>query len=307
MRIGILSRNSSLHSTERLRQAGMVRGHDVRVIDYLRCYMNITSKSAAVVYQGESLGHLDAIIPRIGASHAAYGTAVVRQFEIIGVFSANDSEAIARSHDKLRCLQLLSQRGIGLPATGFAHSVKDLNNLIQSVGGAPLVVKLLSKQGIGAILAETHQAAESVIEAFQGLEANNLVQAFIAEAAGCSLRCFVVGGKVVAAMQRMAPSGEFRSNLHRGGKAEGVRLTRDERRVAVKAALAMGLDVAGVDLLRSKNGPLVMAVNSSPELEAIERATEVDVAGRIFRFLEEHLAPRRTREAAEPMVPAIGL
>ena len=308
MRIGILSRNASLYSTDRLLQAGLVRGHHVRVIDYLRCSMNITSEGAAVLYQGESLQGFDAIIPRIGASRASYGTAVVRQFEIMGIFTANGSEAIARSHDKLRCLQLLAQRGIALPATGFAHSAKDLDTLIRSVGGAPLVVKLLTTQGIGAILAETHQAAESVVEAFQGLEANSLVQAFIREASGCSLRCFVIGGKVVAAMRRLAPPGEFRSNLHRGGTAELVKLSREERRVAVKAATALGLDVAGVDLLRSSEGPLVMAVNSSPELEAIEQATDVDVAGRIYSFLEEHLAPREKRvEEPVPLVPAIGL
>ena len=307
MKIAILSRNPALHSTERLVQAGTERGHQMSVVDHMRCCMNLASHHAGVVYHGKPLDGLDAIIPRIGVSHASFGTAVVRQFEIMGVFSANDSEAIARSHDKLRCLQLLSQRGVALPATGFANSVKDLECLIHSVGGAPLVVKLLGAAGVGAILAESQQAAESVIEAFRGLDANSLVQRFIKEASGSSLRCFVVGGRVAAAMQRTAPADEFRSNLHRGGRAEKVKLTHDERRAAVKAASAMGLDIAGVDLLRGDEGPLVMAVNSSPELEAIERATGVDVAGKIFAYLEAHLAPRSVPKVAEPLAPAMGL
>lgn len=301
MKIAILSRNPALHSTQRLAQAGAARGHNVRVLDYLRCCMNLAAERAHVMYQGESLDDVDAIVPRVGVSHAGYGTAVVRQFEIMGVFSANVSEAIARSHDKVRCLQLLSQRGIALPATGFAHSAKDLDCLIRSVGGAPLVVKLQGAPGVGAILAETHHAAESVIEALQDLAASSLVQKFVKEAAGASLRCFVVGGKVVASMQRLAPPGEFRSNLHRGGRAEKVKLHREERQAALQAVSALGLDIAGVDLLRSESGPLVMGVNSSPELEAIERATGVDVAGKIFAFLESGLAPHIAAKEAQAL------
>ena len=307
MKIAILSRNPSLYSTQRLQEASARRGHDVRVIDYLRCYMNITAHPS-VMYQGQTLDDFDAIIPRIGASHTCYGAAVVRQFEIISVLCANDAEAITRSHDKLRCLQLLAQQGISLPRTGVAHSSKDLGNLLRSVGGAPLVVKLLNgTPGIGAILAETEHAAESVLEAFQGLDANSLVQQFVKDAAGTSLRCLVVGRRVVASMKRTAPEGEFRSNLHRGGRAEKVKLSPQERRTALLAAQTMGLKVAGVDMLRSAEGPLVMAVNSTPELECIERTTRVDVAGKIIEFLEAGELLRTPRDwqphPAEPMPP----
>jgi ribosomal protein S6--L-glutamate ligase len=240
---------------------------------------------------------VDAIIPRIGASQTFYGTAVVRQFEMMGVFSGNSSIAISRARDKLRCLQLLSRRGIGLPVTGFAHSTKDVTGLIQAVGGPPLVVKLLEgTQGIGVVLAETQQAAESVIEAFRGLDANILVQEFIREAKGVDIRCFVVGGKVIAAMMRQASKGEFRSNLHRGGKAAPVRITPEERSTAVRSAKTMGLHVAGVDLLRSNHGPVVMEVNSSPGLEGIERASGHDVAGEVIGFIEKTAAPGKTRD-----------
>ena len=297
MRVAILSRKPSLYSTERLRTAGVARGHDVRVIDYLRCYMNITALRPTVMYQGQELPPLDAIIPRIGCSHAIYGTAVVRQFQMLDVLSANDSEAILRSHDKLRCLQLLAAEGIELPSTGCAHSSRDLSGLIDSVSAAPLVVKLLGGlPGTGAILAATRQAAESVMEAFGGLDADSLVQEFVREAAGSSLRLLVVGKRVVAAMRRRARPGEFRSNLHRGGDAEKVRPTPEERRSAVRAAQALGLHVAGVDMLQSLRGPLVMAVNSSPELEGIQRATQVDVAGKIFEFLERSLDARRQKQ-----------
>lgn len=297
MKIALLSRKPGLYSTRRLKDAGERRGHEVRVIDYLRCYMNITSLKPMVIYQGSPLEGIEAVIPRIGAPHTFYGTAVVRQFEMMDVFSANESQAITRSRDKLRCLQLLARNGIGLPVTGFAHSTKDVHGLIKTVGGAPLVVKLLEgTQGIGVVLAETQKAAESVIEAFRGLEANILVQEYIKEAGGSDVRCLVVGGKVIAAMQRQARPGEFRSNLHRGGTAVKAKLSPEERSTAVRAAKAMGLNVAGVDILRSNHGPVVMEVNSSPGLEGIERATGVDVAGRIIELLEKHAAQGTQRD-----------
>ena len=297
MKIALLSRKPALYSTRRLKEAGEQRGHEVRVIDYLRCYMNITSLKPMVIYQGSPLEGVDAVIPRIGAPHTFYGTAVVRQFEMMDVYSANESQAITRSRDKLRCLQLLARNGIGLPVTGFAHSTKDVHGLINTVGGAPLVVKLLEgTQGIGVVLAETQKAAESVIEAFRGLEANILVQEYIKEAGGSDVRCLVVGGKVIAAMQRQARPGEFRSNLHRGGTAVSAKLSPEERSTAVRAAKAMGLNVAGVDILRSNHGTVVMEVNSSPGLEGIERATGVDVAGRIIELWEKHAAHGTQRD-----------
>ena len=297
MKLAVLSRKASLYSTHRLVEAAQERGHEVAVVDYLRCYMNITSHRPAVVYGGREL-EFDAIIPRIGASRTFYGTAVVRQFETTGTYTPNESQAIARSRDKLRCLQLLAKRGIGLPVTGFAHSTKDVEGLIDLVGGAPLVVKLLEgTQGIGVVLCETAKAAESVIEAFRGLDANILVQEFIKEAGGSDIRAFVVGDKVVAAMQRSAAPGEFRSNIHRGGSAGKVKLTPEERSTAVRAAKTMGLRVCGVDLLRSNHGPVVMEVNSSPGLEGIENATGVDVAGRIIDYVAANFesGPRTSR------------
>lgn len=291
MKFLILSQEASLYSTQRLRDAGEKRGHEMHVIDYLRCYMNITSHKPRVIYQGQPLEEVDAVIPRIGASKTFYGTAVVRQFEMMGVFTANPSLAISRSRDKLRCLQILARRGIGLPVTGFAHSTKDIEGLIDIVGGAPLVIKLLEgTQGIGVVLAETRQAAKSVIEAFRGLDANILVQEFIKEAGGEDIRCFVVGEKVIAAMKRQGAPGEFRSNIHRGGTATAVKLTPEERSTAGRAAKAMGLRIAGVDILRSNHGPVVMEVNSSPGLEGIEKATAIDVAGKIIEFLEKNAA-----------------
>lgn len=289
LKIAILSRKASLYSTRRLKEAGEKRGHQVDVIDYLRCYMNITSHRPTIVYSGRELGDVDAVIPRIGASHTFYGTAVVRQFEMMGIFSANESQAITRSRDKLRCLQILARDGIGLPVSGFAHSTKDIDGLIDIVGDAPLVIKLVEgTQGKGVILAETRKAAEAVIEAFRGLDANILVQEFIEEAAGSDIRCFIVGGKVVASMMRTAPTGEFRSNLHRGGTAQKVKITPEERMTAIRAAKSMGLRVAGVDILRSRHGPVVMEVNSSPGLEGIEKATHIDVASRIISYIEKH-------------------
>jgi ribosomal protein S6--L-glutamate ligase len=297
MKIAILSQDATLYSTQRLKEAGEARGHEMRVINYLRCYMNITSHKPSVMYQGKPLENFDAIIPRIGASKTFYGAAVVRQFEVMGVFTANESQAISRSRDKLRCLQILSREGIGLPVTGFAHSTQDIDDLIDTVGGAPVVIKLLEgTQGIGVVLAETHHAAKSVIEAFRGLDANILVQEYIKEAEGTDIRCLVVDNKVVASMKRQGAPGEFRSNLHRGGTADKIKLTPEERSTAIRAAKATGLRVAGVDMLRSNHGPVVMEVNSSPGLEGIEQATEVDVAGKIIEFLEKNATLGKIRD-----------
>jgi len=296
MKIAILSRNPKLYSTKRLVEAAKARGHEVQVIDHLRCYMNITSMKPSVHYKGEKLEGFDAVIPRIGASVTFYGTAVLRQFEMMGVYPLNESVAISRSRDKLRSVQLLARKGIGLPVTGFARNPDDIGDLLDSVGGDQFVIKLLEgTQGIGVVLAENKKAAESVIEAFYGLNANILVQEFIKEAGGADIRCFVVDGKVVAAMKRQGKEGEFRSNLHRGGTAEVVRITPEERSTAVRAASIMGLNVAGVDLLRSNHGPLVMEVNSSPGLEGIEHATGKDVAGMIIGCIEKNAKSGRTK------------
>ncbi|AFI84422.1 MULTISPECIES: 30S ribosomal protein S6--L-glutamate ligase [Methylophaga] len=296
MKIAILSRNSKLYSTRRLVEAAEARGHEVDVLDVLRCYMNITSMKPEVHYKGENLTGYDAVIPRIGASVTFYGTAVLRQFEMMNVYPLNESVAISRSRDKLRALQLLSRRGIGLPVTGFAHRPDDVDDLIKMVGGAPLVIKLLEgTQGIGVVLAETAGAAESVIEAFMGMKANILVQEFIKEAGGADIRCFVVGEKVVAAMKRQGKEGEFRSNLHRGGSANLIRITPAERATAVRAAKTMGLNVCGVDLLRSNHGPVVMEVNSSPGLEGIESATGKDIASLIIDFIEKNSVSGTTK------------
>ena len=287
MKIAILSRNSSLYSTRRLVEAGKARGHEIEVIDTLKCYMDITSTKPMVHYQDRALEDFDAIIPRIGASITFYGTAVIRQFEMMGVFSLNESVAIARARDKLRSLQILSRKGLGLPVTGFAHSTKMTQELIKLVGGAPLVVKLLEgTQGKGVVLAETNSAAESVIDAFREMDANILVQEFIKEARGSDIRCFVVGDEVVATMMRTAKAGEFRSNLHRGGTAKVIEITKEERQAALDATKALGLNLAGVDMLRSERGPLIMEVNSSPGLNGIETATGKDVAGMIIEYLE---------------------
>jgi ribosomal protein S6--L-glutamate ligase len=267
----------------------------MHVVDYARSYMNITSHRPSVIFQGEALPKYSAIIPRIGASYTFYGTAVVRQFEMMGVYSVNESQAISRSRDKLRSLQLLARDGIGLPITGFAHSTKDIDGLIKTVNGAPLVIKLLEgTQGIGVVLAETKKAAESVIEAFRGLKANILVQEYIKEAGGADIRCLVVGNRVVASMIRKAAPGEFRSNLHRGGTAEIIKITPEERSTAVRAARSMGLNVSGVDILRSNHGPVVMEVNSSPGLEGIETATGIDVASKIIELIENNLKKGKT-------------
>jgi ribosomal protein S6--L-glutamate ligase len=287
MKLAILSRNSALYSTSRLIEAAQSRGHEVVVIDPLLCFMDITSTKPAVYFRNQELSGFDAVLPRIGASVTFYASAVLRQFEMMGVYSLNESVAISRSRDKLRALQILSRNGIGMPVTGFAHSTKMTRELIELVGGAPLVIKLLEgTQGKGVVLAETNKAAESVVEAFREMDAYFLVQQFIQEARGCDIRAFVIGDEVVAAMLRKAKDGEFRSNLHRGGSAEPVELTPEERKTAVMASDALGLNVAGVDILRSKHGPLVMEVNSSPGLEGIERTTGIDVAGMMIKYIE---------------------
>ena len=289
MKIGILSRNPKLYSTSRLFEEALASGHECRVVDTLKCYMDISSAKPSVWYRGQELEHLDAIIPRIGASITNYGTAVIRQFEMMDTYSLVGSIPLGRSRSKLRALQLLSRKGLGMPATGFAHDISNTRQLIQLVGGAPVVVKLLEgTQGRGVVLAETAKAAESVIDAFKELGADFLVQEFIKEAGGSDVRCFVIGNKVVAAMERTSAAGEFRSNLHRGGSARLTKLTTLERRTAITAAQTMGLNVAGVDILRSDRGPLVMEVNSSPGLKGIEEATGVNVAGKIIEFIESH-------------------
>lgn len=289
MKIAILSRRPSLYSTARLVEEGRNRGHEVYVFDTLRSYMNITAHTPSIHYKGAILSGFDAVIPRIGASITFYGSALLRQFETMGVFTVNESIAITRSRDKLRSIQLLTRKGIGLPHTGIAHSPDDIVDLITMVGGAPLVIKILEgTQGIGVVLAETNQAAQSVIEAFLGMKVHIMVQEYIKEAKGADIRCLVIGGEVVGAIKRQAKPGEFRSNLHRGGKASLVEITEQEREAAKKAAKIMGLNVAGVDLLRSSRGPLVMEVNSSPGLEGIEKTVKVNVASLIIQFVEKH-------------------
>jgi len=296
MRIAIMSRSKRIYSTRRLMEACEQRDHEVHVVDTTRCYMNIASHRPTIHYRGDLLEPFDAVIPRIGASITFYGTAVLRQFEMIGTFPLNESVAVTRSRDKLRSLQLLARRGIGLPVTGFARAPDDIGDLIEMVGGAPLVAKLLEgTQGIGVVLCETRKAAESVVEAFMGLNVSIMIQEYIKEAGGADIRCFVIGDKVVAAIKRQAKPGEFRSNLHRGGSAALIKITPEERSVAVRAAKIMGLNVAGVDLLRSNHGPLVMEVNSSPGLEGIETATGKDVAGMIVQFLEKNARKDKTR------------
>ncbi|MDF1823796.1 MAG: 30S ribosomal protein S6--L-glutamate ligase [Verrucomicrobiales bacterium] len=299
MKLAILSRNKRLYSTNSLYEAAVKMGHEVRIIDYVKCHMEITSMRPSIYLGDEKLEGFDAIIPRIGATYTFFGCAVVRQFEMMNVYSLNESVAISRSRDKLRSLQLLARKGIGLPVTTFAHDPRATGQLVKQVGGAPVVIKLLEgTQGVGVVLAETNKAAESVIEAFRGLNANILAQEFIKEAGGADIRCFVVGGKVVAAIKRQGKEGEFRSNLHRGGSASVVKITPEERSTAARAAKIMGLNVAGVDLLRSNHGPVVMEVNSSPGLEGIETATGKDVAGMIIKLIENQLknpASNRTR------------
>lgn len=296
MKIAILSRSSKIHSTMRLVEAAKKRGHDVYVIDPLRCYMNITAHRPTIHYNGRKLDGFDAVIPRIGASITFYGTAVVRQFEVMGVYSLNESVAISRSRDKLRSLQLLARKGIGLPVTGFAHSPKVTKDLVKMIGGPPLIIKLLEgTQGIGVVLAETRKAAESVVDAFRELDAYFLVQEYVKESAGTDIRCFVIGDKVIAAMGRQAKEGEFRSNIHRGARASLVQITPEERSIAIRAAKILGLNIAGVDMMRSNHGPLVLEVNSSPGIEGIESICKKDIAGMIIDFVEKNARHGKTR------------
>lgn len=292
MKIAILSRDGSLYSCKRLKEVGEARGHEIEVIDPHSCYMNINCAAPSVHYRGRQLEKYQAVIPRIGPATNFYGTAVLRQFEMLGSYPLNESVAITRARDKLRSMQILAREGIDLPITGFAHSPDDTADLIALVGGAPLVVKLVEgTQGIGVVLAETHQAAESVIDAFRGLNAHILVQEYIREANGCDIRLLVIGKKVVAAIERQAKPGEFRSNLHRGGIARKVNITAQERDIAIRAAMALGLDVAGVDILRAERGPLVMEVNASPGLEGIEGITGLDIAGLMIDYIEQRAKP----------------
>lgn len=291
MKIAILSTNKNLYSTRQLHDAAVKRGHECLILDHRKCYVGIKQGKPSIHYNGQDVSDIDAIIPRIGASLTFYGSAIVRQFEVMGVISANPSQAITRSRDKLRCMQILSGAGIGLPVTGFARNTHDVDDLIKMVGGAPLVIKLLEgTQGIGVVLAETKKAASSVIEAFFGLGNNILIQEYIKEAKGTDIRVFVVDGKVVGAMKRTAKEGEFRSNLHRGGTAELIKLSKAERETALKAAKELGLTVCGVDMLPSDRGPLVLEVNSSPGLEGIEKATNRDIAAKVIEFLEKQHA-----------------
>lgn len=287
MKIGVLSRNEALYSTRRLVETCHQRGHEVEVIDHLKCDIIAEKEKPMIHYRGRYLNEIEAVIPRIGASATFYGTAVVRQFEMMKVFSTVESQALVRSRDKLRSLQILARAGLGLPKTVFTNYTRDVDMVIKEVGGAPVVIKLLEgTQGLGVVLAETKKAAHSVIEAFNGLKARIIVQEFIKEAHGADLRAFVVDGHVVGAMKRMAKEGEFRSNLHRGGTAEVVALSDEETYTAIRAAKVMSLGVAGVDMVQSSRGPLVLEVNSSPGLQGIEKATGIDIAGKIVEYLE---------------------
>ncbi len=296
MKIAMMARNGELYSHRRLVNAAVARGHEIDIINTIRCYMNITSHRPELRYQGEKLVGYDAVIPRIGASITYYGLAVLRQFEMMGVYSLNESVAIGRSRDKLRSMQLLARDGIGLPVTAFAHDTRRTDEVIEMVGGAPCVIKLIEgTQGLGVVLGETQRSARSVIEGFRGAKVNILVQEFIREASGTDIRMLVVGGKVIAAMERKGGDGDFRSNLHRGGSSRKVRITPMERSTAVRACKCLGLNVAGVDILRSNHGPVVMEVNSSPGLEGIEEATGLDIAGKMIEFLEKNAKPGKTR------------
>ncbi len=296
MKIAMMTRNAALYSHQRLKEAAEARGHELDFVNTLRCSMNIASRRPEIYYDGQKLPRYDAVIPRIGASVTFYGLAVLRQFEMQGVYPLNESVAIGRSRDKLRSMQLLARDGIGLPVTTFAHDPKQTEEVVKLAGGAPLVIKLLEgTQGIGVVLADTDRSAKSVIEAFRGAGVNILVQEFIKEAGGTDIRAIVVGGKVVAAMQRTGAEGEFRSNLHRGGSAKPIKISPEERSTAIRAAKSMGLNVCGVDMLRSNHGPVVMEVNSSPGLEGVEKATGKDIAGMIIEFIEKNAKDGATR------------
>lgn len=293
MNIAILATNPKLYSHQRLIEAGTAAGHEMRVINPLHCYMNVATSNPVVHYKGgEPLPRFDAVIPRIGASLTYYGTAVLRHLETMGIYAINESIAIARSRDKFRSLQLLARKGIPMPLTGFAMSPDNTEDLVRMVGGAPLVIKLLEgTQGRGVILADSHQSAVSIINAFKETQSNILVQEFIEESRGTDIRCFVIGDKVVASIKRQAREGEFRANVHQGGKAIKVKLSPQERAIAVAAAKTMGLKVAGVDLIRSNHGPLVLEINSSPGFEGVEKATHVNIAGKIIEYIEKHARP----------------
>jgi ribosomal protein S6--L-glutamate ligase len=296
MKIAMLARNAELYTHKRLKDAAEERGHQLDIINTLRCYINIASRRPEIYYNGEKLTGYDAVIPRIGASITFYGTAVLRQFEMMGVYPLNESVAIGRSRDKLRSMQLLARDGIGLPVTTFAHDPKQTAEVLELAGGAPIVIKLLEgTQGIGVVLADTKRSAVSVVEAFRGAGVNILMQEFIKEAGGTDIRAIVVGGKVIAAMKRTGAEGDFRSNLHRGGSAQIVKLSPEERATAVRAAKSMGLNVCGVDMLRANHGPVVMEVNSSPGLEGVEKATGLDIAGKIIEYIEKHAKPHATK------------
>jgi ribosomal protein S6--L-glutamate ligase len=289
MKLAILSRGKTIYSTKRLVEAAEKRGHEVLQLDHMKCVLGIEKSKPHVYYGGKEVIGVNAVIPRIGASVTFYGAAVLRQFEMMKIFTAVESQALVRSRDKLRSLQLLARAGMGMPKTTFANKTKDIDQMIESVGGTPCIIKLLEgTQGIGVILAENHKAAKSVIEAFMKLNAAMLVQEFIKEAKGADIRAFVVDGQVVGAMKRQAKEGEFRSNLHQGGSATVIELTDEERSTAIKAAKKLGLGIAGVDMLQSERGPLVMEVNSSPGLEGIENATGLDLAGKIIEYVERN-------------------
>ncbi len=296
MKIALLARNPKLYSHLRLVEAARERGHEIEVINTLRVYLAIGQAQPQIRYQRRILDDFDAVIPRIGASITQYGTAVLRHFEVLGTYPLNESQAIARSRDKQRSFQLMARRGIGLPVTAFAHKTRQADDLINMVGGPPVVIKLVEgTQGIGVVLAETLNTAKSMIEAFGSLNANILIQEFIAESKGEDLRCIVIGDRVVASIRRRGAPGDFRSNLHRGGHADPVKISPLERKTAVKAAKALGLNVCGVDMLRANRGPVVLEVNSSPGLEGIEKATGKDIAGAIIEFLEKNARPHRTK------------
>ncbi|MHA3913941.1 30S ribosomal protein S6--L-glutamate ligase [Halovulum sp. GXIMD14793] len=296
MRIALMCRNAELYSHRRLVEAAESRGHDIQIINHMRCYIDIASDRPALIYEGERLTGFDAVIPRIGASVTHFGTAVLRQFEMMGVYALNESVAISRSRDKLRSLQLLSRRSVGMPATVFAHRSSDPSALLDIIGGAPAIIKLLEgTQGKGVVLGESKKTAESIIQAFSALNAQFIVQSFVKEANGEDIRCIVIGDRVVASMKRKGAEDDFRSNLHQGGSAEPVKITPKERATAVKAAKVMGLNFCGVDMLRATDGPAVMEVNSSPGLEGVERATQTDVAGRVIAYLEKVARPHGNR------------
>ncbi len=296
MKIAMLARNANLYSHKRIVEAAEERGHEIDVINTLRCYMNIASRRPEIYYNGEKLEGYDAVIPRIGASVTFYGMAVLRQFEMMGVYPLNESVAIGRSRDKLRSMQLLARDGVGLPVTTFAHDPKQTEEVLALAGGAPLVIKLLEgTQGLGVVLADTDRSAKSVIEAFRATDTNILIQEFIKEAGGTDIRAIVIGGRVIAAMKRTGAEGEFRSNLHRGGSAQLIKLSPEERSTAVRAAKSMGLNACGVDMLRANHGAVVMEVNSSPGLEGVEKATGLDVAGKMIEFIEKNAKPGKTK------------